>query len=141
MESPDLDRGALENQSMVMQNHNTTQALCHVLLLCPCRWTWTTVGRSPSLPWIFSLLIAESFQFRRAIYPESAEDTADKKRQQESIKNEMDLSVKRIDARGNVSYSNPSHGEPPYSNVSYSAPGHGEPLYVAGDGGVEQKLV
>ena len=54
--------------------------------------------------WIFSLLIAESFQFRRAIYPGSAEDTADIKRQQESIKNEMDLSVGRIDARGNVSY-------------------------------------
>ena len=32
-----------------MQNHNTTQAPCHVLLLCWCRWTWTTVGRSPSL--------------------------------------------------------------------------------------------
>ena len=78
--------------------------------------------------WIFSLLIAESFQFWRAIYPGSAEDTADIKRQQESIKNEMDLSVGCESMPGAMC-------------PTTLSPGHGEPPYGAGDGGCGQKLV
>ena len=69
-----------------MQNHNTTQhlAMCYSCARADGLGLQLAVVR---LCHGFSLLITESFQFRRAIYPGSAEDTADIKRQQESIKN------------------------------------------------------